>query len=328
MTAPVVVIGGGIAGASVAYFLGRLGRPVTLVDAGLHAASTVPSALLNPVRGQAGRVPERALEGLPFTWALLRDLMAAGRDVPHGVTGVYRPVPDVKTRAKFDRNRPQELAARWLAPSDMPFSLAGGWDAVLHLPQSGWVDGAAFTRAVRDASGAQVIHARAASWTSESVTLEDGRTLRAAAVVHCGGSVGASWAGIDGMHRVGTMLLLDRPATPSPLSFGAYLAPAATGGVLGATFEAPTPHWQPENLPLASLRWLLGKGAALTSLAGSHISGSWSGTRLSGRRNHRDDRGVWHLSGLGSQGFLLGPLLAAELAADVVSHAAGDAPGH
>ncbi|GHF57108.1 glycine/D-amino acid oxidase-like deaminating enzyme [Deinococcus metalli] len=326
MTPPVVVIGGGIAGASVAYVLGRAGQAVTMIDAGIHAASTVPSALLNPVRGQAGRVPDRALEGLPFTWALLRELAAAGHDIPHGATGVYRPVPDAKTRAKFDRHRPDGLNAAWRRPAEVPFPLSAGWEAVLHLPEGGWVDGAAFTQALRRASGAAVIRARATDWTADRVTLDDGSVLPAAAVIHCGGAVGASWASLPGTHRAGTMLLLDRPATPAPVSFGAYLAPAARGGVLGATFEAPAAQWGPEVLPLASLGWLLGKGAALAPLAGTRITGTWRGTRLSGLSAGRDGDGVWHLRGLGSQGFLLGPLLAAELAADVVRHAPGNAP--
>ncbi|THF88852.1 FAD-binding oxidoreductase [Deinococcus sp. KSM4-11] len=326
MIPPVIVIGGGIAGSSVAYFLGRAGVRVVLVDAGIHAASTVPSALLNPVRGQAGRVPERALEGLPFTWALLRDLTGAGFRMPHGATGVYRPVPDTKTREKFDRHRPAALRADWQHADDVPFRLATGWNAVLHLPGGGWVDGAAFIQGLRSAAGAPVIAAKVTSWTADSVTLENGQRLAASTVIHCGGAIGATWAGLGGTHRAGTMLLLDRPATPAPVSFGAYLAPAATGGVLGATFESPTALWHPEALPLASLGWLLGKGAALVPLTGTSITGTWSGTRLSGSTVGRDDRGVWHLRGLGSQGFLLGPLLAAELAVTVARHVAGDAP--
>ncbi|WP_295820681.1 FAD-binding oxidoreductase [uncultured Deinococcus sp.] len=321
---PVVVIGGGVAGSCVAYFLARAGRPVTVVDAGIHAASTVPSALLNPVRGQAGRVPERALEGLPFTWTLLRALVTAGFDIPHGATGVYRPVPDEKTRAKFDRHRPDGLDAQWQNPAQVPFALTTGHTAVLYLPQGGWVDGAAFTRAVREASGATVIRARATAWTAASVTLDDGRTLPAAHVVHCGGSVGTTWAGLDGTHRAGTMLRLHRAATPAPVSFGAYLAPAAHGGVLGATFEGPATRWRPEVLPLTSLEWLLRKGLALVPLMDTAVTGAWSGTRVSGLVAGPDTAGVWHLRGLGSQGFLLGPLLAAELAGRIARHGAGD----
>ncbi|MDB5045048.1 MAG: oxidoreductase, partial [Deinococcus sp.] len=225
---------------------------MTVIDAGLHAASTVPAALLNPVRGQSGAVDAGAPEGMALTWALVQTLIAAGHDVPHGKTGVLRPVPDARTRARFEQRLPGDLTHRWLAPAESPVPLSPGWDAVLHLPEGGWLDGGAFTRALLTDSGARVVRGRARSWDAGSVTLEDGQRLAAGAVVWCGGSVGASWVGASCMgaewtganevatghpasHRAGTMLLLSRPATSVPVSFGAYLSPAQVGGVLGAT---------------------------------------------------------------------------------------------
>lgn len=119
-------------------------------------------------------------------------------------------------------------------------------------------------------------------------------------------------------HRAGTLLTLDRPVTRVPVSFGAYLAPAGVGGVLGATFEAPASTWQAPTLPLRSLGWLLGKAEALTDTGGARVTGRWSGTRLSGLVAGRTPDGVWRLSGLGSKGFLLGPLLARHVSGDVV----------
>ena len=77
-----VVIGAGIAGASVAYFLGKAGVQVTVIDAAQHTASHVPSALINPVRGQSGQVDGGALEGMHLTWALIAALTAQGYDIP------------------------------------------------------------------------------------------------------------------------------------------------------------------------------------------------------------------------------------------------------
>ncbi|GAA5439785.1 NAD(P)/FAD-dependent oxidoreductase [Deinococcus caeni] len=323
----VVVIGAGIAGASSAYFLARAGARVTVVDAGLHAASRVPSALINPVRGQSGGVDARALEGMAFTWALLRDLGAAGWAVPHGQTGVLRPIPDDRTRARFERNLPAALRHEWLAPADAPAPLAPGWAHALHLPEGGWLDGGALADALLGASGARVVRGRALDWTARTVTLAGAETLpaetlptetlQADAVVFCGGSVGSAWRGEAGTHRMGTLLTLDRAVTGVPVSFGAYLAPAAVGGVLGATFETPAPTWAPEVLPLGSLGWLLGKGAALTGLRGARVTGHWTGSRLSGLCAGPQPDGSWRLSGLSSKGFLLGPLLAHELAGQV-----------
>ena len=82
--------------------------------------------------------------------------------------------------------------------------------------------------------------------------------------------------------------------------------------MLGATFEAPTNSHAEAlalGLPLKSLDWLLAKGAALSDLRGVGVTGRWTGVRLSPLRCGPDESGVWHLSGLGSKGFLLGPLL-------------------
>lgn len=163
-----------------------------------------------------------------------------------------------------------------------------------------------------------MVRARAKQWDARSVTLEDGKVFTGDAVVWCGGSVGASWAGKTATHRAGTLLTLDRAVTGVPVSFGAYLAPTAGGGVLGATFEAPSPTWEPPPLPLRSLGWLLSKADALTDLGGARVTGRWSGTRLSGLTAGRGEDGAWRLSGLGSKGFLLGPLLARHIAGDVM----------
>ncbi len=319
----VVVVGAGIAGASAAYFLARGGAAVTVVDAGAHTASHVPSALINPVRGQSGGVDARALAGMAFTWALVRDLNSQGRPVPHGQAGVLRPVPDERARARFERNLPPDLAHRWLKPEESPEPLAPGWAHVLSLPQGGWVDGQAFTGALLHASGARVVQGRAVAWTAHEVQLLGADPLHADAVVVCGGSVGAHWAGEAATHRMGTLLTLDRAVTRQPVSFGAYLAPAQTGGVLGATFEAPSPQWQPETFPLPSLGWLLGKGLALSDLRGAQVIGRWTGSRLSGLKAGPQPDGTWRLGGLGSKGFLLGPLLAHGLAGGLLASRGG-----
>lgn len=308
----ILVVGGGIAGASVAYFAAQRGHTVTLVDAGNDRASDVPAALLNPVRGQSGKVEERSLEGLRCTWELIRELEQAGYSIPHGQTGVLRPVPDEKTQRKWATNLPADLPHTWREPSDIP----SGWHSVLELPEGGWLSGSALVRALKAASGAQVIRGQALQVWAGGARLENGVTLNADQVIVCGGSAGAALSQPESAtHRAGSLLLLSR-APRQPLSFGAYLSPAALGGVLGATFEAPAPtHTEALalGLPLKSLDWLLTKGAALAELQGVSVTDRWTGVRLSPLRCQAGSAGVWHLSGLGSKGFLLGPLLAREL---------------
>lgn len=309
----VLVIGGGVAGSAVAYFAARAGAKVTLVDAGEGAASRVPSALLNPVRGQNGKVEPRALEGLALTWALVDALTAGGHSIPHARGGVLRPVPDEGVRERWSRQLPPDLLHEWLSGADVPH-LAPGWSSVLCLPTGGWLDGAAFTRALLRASGARVRSGWASDLRANGATL-NGVFLPADRVVWCGGSVGAAKAGITGQHRAGSLLLLDRAPTPVPLSFGVYAAPAARGGVLGATFEAPRNEFALQPPPLRSLAWLLDRGARLLRDLSPATTGVWSGSRLSTRSVGPQPNGTWNLAGLGSKGFLLGPLLARELTA-------------
>ncbi|WP_237725107.1 FAD-dependent oxidoreductase [Deinococcus alpinitundrae] len=299
-----LIAGGGIAGASAAYFAARSGWAVTLLDAGEGRASDVPAALLNPVRGQSGKVEALSLAGLRFTFALIRELEAAGHAVPHAQSGVQRPVPDEKTRRKWVANLPAELPHRWHDPAGLP----PGWHSVLEIPEGGWVSGAALVRALVAASGARVMRGRVATVMASGAVLDGGEILCADRVLCCGGSFG----GEGGTHRAGSLLLLNKAPT-QPVSFGAYLSPAIHGGVLGATFEAPAESHAEAlalGLPLKSLDWLLCKGAALSGLSGVEVAGHWTGVRLSPLDCGRDESGVWHLSGLGSKGFLLGPLLA------------------
>lgn len=318
-----VVIGAGIAGASVAYFLSRAGLHVTVVDTGVHTASHVPTALINPVRGQSGQVDARAIEGMHFTWKLIRELTAQGFNIPHGQEGVLRPIPDDKTRAKFERNLPKGLKTEWLSPTESLEPLSPGWAHVLRLPEAGWVDGPALCRALLNASQAELVRGQAEKWDESTVHLGDHRLMNAGMVVFCGGSVGSTWAGDTATHRMGSMLLLSHAPTRQPLSFGAYVSPDAGGGVLGGTFETPSPVWEEPRLPLSSLAWLLSKGESLTDLSGMNVTGVWTGSRLSGLRAGREANGTWRLSGLSSKGFLLGPLLASGLAQEMAASREG-----
>ena len=326
------MIGGGIAGASVAYFAGRKGSAVTLIDAGQGRASDVPSALLNPVRGQTGRVDPRSLAGLHLSWSLIADLGAAGHPVPHEVSGVLRPFASDEAQSKAQGHLPAGLAHHWLSPDEVPFRLAAGWPHLLWLPEGGWVSGSGLVRALAAASGATCHPVQAVTWDARSVTLESGEVLRGDAVVWCGGSQGATWGGGSGIniagqtHRGGSLLLLDRAATPLPVSAGVYLAPTGTGpqtgGVLGATFEAPTASYPASGPPLKSLHWLLERAAVLSPDLSPVVRGIWSGSRLAGEWLGRQPGGWWALAGLGSKGFLLGPLLARELVGQIANERA------
>lgn len=306
------MVGAGIAGASVAYFLSRAGVSVTVADLGQHTASHVPSALVNPVRGQSGQGDARAVAGMRRTWQLLDELTRHEYAVPHAKTGVWRPVPDEKTRNRFIANLPTDLAAHWQAPQP---PLHSHWQSVLVIEEGGWLAGPALCQALLQAAGARLLRGEAKREHEGWTVLNEGQRPIFFAAEHtffCGGSYGVSRLGETSTHRMGSMLLLESAPAPLPLSFGAYLAPDVRGGVLGGTFETPSPVWQTPRLPLGSLQWLLQKGEALAPLTGMQVCGHWTGSRLSGLQVGRWEGG-WRLTGLSSKGFLLGPLLAEQL---------------
>src|SRR5690606_11412044 len=82
----VAIVGGGVAGLTLAYELVRRGASVVLVDAGAStgasagepavraAASLVPAALLNPHRGRTARARPGDMAGLEAFWRLARRL--------------------------------------------------------------------------------------------------------------------------------------------------------------------------------------------------------------------------------------------------------------
>ncbi|GEM49809.1 NAD(P)/FAD-dependent oxidoreductase [Deinococcus cellulosilyticus] len=306
---PLIIVGGGIAGSALAYFATKEGLETVLVDAGKHAASDVPSALINAVRGQNGHVVEGGLEGARFTFALLDELSAAGFEVPHSRAGIYRPVPDEKTFLKWMKNLPENYPHEWLEQAPAEVHLQEHWYRVLYLPVGGWVDGQAFCAALRIASGARVIRQTAVSIVPDRVVLQD-QTALEGTVVFCGGSYGASQAGFAGTHRRGSLLLLQDTLSPLPVSFGIYATPARKGGVLGSTFETPEDRCSPQGLPLKSLNWLLEKARLTFRTLEPNFSGVWTGVRYSGATL---PEGLLTLTALGSKGFLLGPKLARDM---------------
>lgn len=306
---PLIVIGGGIAGSALAYFAAQAGIETVLVDAGKHAASDVPSALINPVRGQNGHVVEGGLEGARFTFELLAKLETLGYSIPHARDGVYRPVPDEKTHLKWVKNLPPDYPHAWLDQAPEEVHLQSHWHKVLYLPVGGWVDGQAFCTALQEASKVQVVRQTAVSFTAHHVTLQD-QTELAGTVVFCGGSYGATLAGFAGTHRRGSLLLLKETLAKQPVSFGIYATPARKGGVLGSTFETPETEFRPSGLPLKSLHWLMDKAHQTFSTLEPQFQGLWTGVRFSGATL---PKGILSLTALGSKGFLLGPKLASDM---------------
>lgn len=332
--ADVLVVGGGIAGLSAAYFATRAGRDVTLVDEGLHRASDLPIALINPLRGHTGRLVARGVEGMQATFALIETLRDAGHVIA-AARGLFRPLVDVAAAASqhayWTERIAGQLAFDW---HDVAPSTLGLVDAVpaLHLRDAGWVAAPDLLGALQRESGATVVVARVVRLAPDgrgggTARLSDGTTVAAKAVLWCGGAWGA--AGLDesttgdASYKPGSLIVADVELTREPMSFGLYAVPSAglvdatrrPSTVIGPTREGSCDAFPDGPVPDAAIAHLADRIARVFSTTGP-VRPVWRGVRLTRMSTAASTSlsGSATLTALGSRGFLMAPLLAAEWA--------------
>ncbi len=116
----VAVVGGGVAGATLAYELARIGVGVRLFEAARLGASSVPVALLNPHRGRTARARPSDLAGLEAFWRLTDRLSADG--LAHGAhrTGVLRVAPSRRQAEMWRGVSAAHSRTRWLDRGEAP----------------------------------------------------------------------------------------------------------------------------------------------------------------------------------------------------------------
>jgi glycine/D-amino acid oxidase-like deaminating enzyme len=311
-----LIIGGGIAGVSAAYFAERSGRKATLIDANQHRASAVPTALINPVRGYQGKVMERGLEGARFSFALIEALIAAGYPIVHG-RGLWRPVPDESVRTLWQANLADVVPHQWHrevpAHLRLQASLQESPAGALYLPDSGWVETQMLLNALLAESSATYLQAEVSTINAalNSVVLKDGRSLRARQLLWCGGAWGAAQQAYTTSFRPGSLLMTSTRLSDEAVSYGLYGAPHAAGSVIGPTTEPITHTFDPGPSPPAWLARTEERAHEMFTTpftVGQH----WHGVRLEATAL---PPGLPHLTGLGSRGYLMAPLLAAQWAA-------------
>jgi len=314
--AKMIIIGAGIAGAAAAYFAAQRGFAVTLIDAGQGTASLVPTALINPVRGRAGKIIDGGASAARFTFSLVSSLLAAGHVIPHGL-GLWRPVPDLATRQSWQEAlaKVPDLPHSW---HEVPFELGlkEEWHSALFLPESGWLETAPFLAALISASGAKTIKARVIDHPrcikgEMVVTLENGETLTAERALWCGGALGATQNHLGrATFRPGSFAILNRQLSPLAMSFGLYSAPFGGASVAGPTREPRSARYDDSDNPRA-LAALATRIDAMWR-EGSEIASHFRGVRLEAAP---DEPHCESLTGFGGRGFLLAPISAARWAA-------------
>ena len=308
--AHVLIVGAGIAGASAAYYASRAGARVTLVAGSTGTASQVPTALVNPVRGTAGKVVKGGFEAARFTFDLIEQLTQRGRRIGHG-RGLLRPVPDQETRDLWQRQLPPEEHYQWRAV-DASLGLSGSWHSALYLPEAGWLETASMLNALLDESGARRITAEVSEIDAagSGVRCADGTLLEADLLLWCGGARGAALSG-DAAHtfRPGSVMLLEAPLSEVALSYGIYAAPCGTGGVVGSTSEPRDNQYQ-DTADNAWAMERLQQRIARTWQQVPRATGTFRGVRFERNAAAR----IATLDGFGSRGYLLAPLAASNWA--------------
>ena len=306
-TTDVIVIGGGVIGCSIAYFLRKAGVEVIVLDQGEIGAqaSSAAAGLLAPLGSLSGPGPYADL--LLASWSLFPELLpeleeASGIRMEYARTGALRVVRNPKSSANL-RKRMQEwqplgLELHWLSGDEArqrePL-LAPDICAAVYAPEESQVKATAVVRAFARAAGnlgaklyshIEVQGVRREGKLITGVYTSEGETLACNHVVIASGA----WAAESGIWldlplpvtpQRGQILTLRQPAQPlRHLIFGeaVYLAPKLDGTVVvGATKEEVGFQKQ---VTAGGISWLLNTAIRLaTSLDSSPIEQMWAGLR-------------------------------------------------
>ncbi len=355
--ADVLIVGSGIAGACAAHAAVRAGRHVTLVDEGIHRASDLPIALVNPLRGRAGRLVPRGVDGMTATFDLIDRLRSEGHVIGAG-RGLHRPLVDVQGDALTEPYWRARVAGRldfaFLEASPVGLGLVDRPPS-LYLPRAGWVAAPDLLAALRasgvanpDAQrGVVPIAARVETVARDAVRLADGTLLRARVVLWCGGAWGAhglehpraksgkeAMSGDEAMpaarpepaiYKPGSLAMTTGRCTDAPMTFGLYAAPwGATGSrtLIGPTRENATATFPYPRADVSAVEEAIARlQDRVRRLFGAHIALEpvWRGVRLArlSAGARRALGDVATLTALGSRGYLMAPLLASEWAASL-----------
>ena len=330
--ADVLIVGGGIAGWSAAYFATRAGRGVTLVDAGVHRASDLPIALVNPLRGKAGRLVPRGIDGMRATFALIDALQDAGHRIEHH-RGLFRPLIDVVVKARepgyWKAVLPHDFGFEWHVQAPSSLGLVAPV-AALYLPEPGWLAPRGLLDALKSESRATSIDDEVlaidvdGSTHAGVVSLASGTRVVARSLLWCGGAWGASrldracdnHSDVDAIYKPGCLVTTPTTLTRNAISFGLYAVPLSDARTLVGPTREPSRHSFPDDaMPDDAIPRLQDRIAQVFGRS-IEVSSAWRGVRLvrssSTVRQALSD--VLAITALGSRGFLMAPLLAAEWA--------------
>jgi glycine/D-amino acid oxidase-like deaminating enzyme len=328
------VVGGGVAGLSLARALARSGARVTLTTAGAigaDGASAVPVALLNAFRGRSGRAHPDDLGALDVTWRWAAELRSEGLDPGAERSGVVRIADGPRQARAFATVTGLQVFAAADAPPPFRAPHGGAWGA-----SGGWLDPRRWTIALAasaSAAGAilrthapvQAIERRAdGTWR---VICGDGSVAGYDRLVLATGAAAWPEPWERSLRRpafdriAGDVVVTGLPAPAAPLAGGVYLGPVASANgpraAVGGHHRPPGPPPTDAGRALRdALAW------AWPALADDVVDHElWWGVRAhaAGNRPQLEPLapGAWWMGALAGRGFLAAAALAEAAVAQV-----------
>lgn len=322
----VIVVGGGVAGATLNLMAARTGLDTLLLDEGATAAggaSSVPAALLNAHRGRSGRASTADLAGLADFWDLTRDLGAMGFVTGARESGVIRIADNPKQARAWQRVG----AASWLEPNEVPAAYHAPFGALL-LTQGGWVAPSKLLAALEAAAvrhgGATRRGVRVDSLVEDAsfVTVNTSAgPLRARRVVLCLGAARPPEIRLPRLETIwGEALVLTGAATaPYPVA-GAVVAAFENGTVYVSGGHASSAPPVRESVAFKNDEHPLQRALAwqVPAVGNATVSRHWRGARAKRPSGEpvarRLTKSTYYLGALGGRGFLRAATLAKALA--------------
>jgi len=301
----VIIVGGGVVGCSLAYYLAGAGCPVSLLERGQIAsgASGAAAGILGPLAESAEPGPflDLAVAGLR---AFQEDAAGiedtAGLRVEYAACGVLRPAEDRHHAAALQRSLSLAadvgLPASWLGPDELHRlepALAPGLVGALYSPEEGQVQPRRLTLALAHGAarrGAVIREGAAVHCLARSsdavygVETTGGETLRADVVVLAGGAWSRFLPGTEVAVRPvrGQYVLLRR--LPQPVRRiiyrrHGYVVPRLDGTLYVGATEEPEAGYHAAVTATAQRDLLASAIRLIPALAGADVIASGAGLR-------------------------------------------------
>ena len=314
----VLIIGAGIAGCSLAYYLAERGVGVTLLDEGERqpqGASAVAAALLNPYRGRSGKPGRYDLDGLAAFWRLTDELRSGGREAGAHRSGVLRIASSERQARSWEAlpglQRLEKLPPPYRAPNGAFLVTEGGWvepaRLIGGLLSAAAENGATVVRPVR----VERVERTAGRWVANAA----GGDFSAPHLALCLGAGEVEGVRLPQLERIAgdQVTLLSDVELPWPIAGPVYLTGSGGRVFVGGNHRSPEaadPH-APELLRASAARMV-------PPLADATVERVWTGVRAKRSDNlpllAELEPGLWYLGAFGGRGFLTAPLLAGRLA--------------